>query len=106
MGPMVAPQVRREQDKNGKWLRTLRAARPPFYRTRARGGLTTAPPTTATITAITTISYHVPSSSPRMPSSDGLPDILIPCRWALLSAQQACDHADVRCTDSAEIACL
>ena len=22
MGPMVAPQVRREQDKNGKWLRT------------------------------------------------------------------------------------
>ena len=53
---MVARQFRREQDKNRKWLRTLCAARPASYRTPARGGLMMAPPTTATITAITTIS--------------------------------------------------
>ena len=56
MGPMVARQVRREQDKNGKWLRAPARGRPASYRTPARGGLMMAPPTTATITAITTIS--------------------------------------------------
>ena len=61
-------QVRREQDKNRKWLRTLCAARPPSYRTPAPGGLMTAPPATATITAITTISMVSIASSPRMRS--------------------------------------
>ena len=54
MGPMVARQIRREQDENRDWLPAPERA-PSSYRAPARGGLMMTPPTTAMITAITTI---------------------------------------------------